>query len=107
MPGSSAVISSGGIAGLTLRAWAMVAANGTLLGGFNVASITKGITGNYTINFSQAMADTTVLHDIKFPFSTNTRGLSVLNASAGSVSYAVTESAAYADIPHYMALYGK
>lgn len=49
----------GALPGLTLKAWAQVATDGTLVRGFNVSSITKGSTGSYTVNFSTAMLTTT------------------------------------------------
>lgn len=107
MPLTASVGSGGGIAGLTLRAWALVAANGTLLSGFNVSSVTKGSTGNYTANLAQAMPDTTVIHEVKFPFSPQARVLNTITPAVGSIAYAMTENAVFADVPHYLAIYGK
>ncbi len=42
--------------GLQLKAWARITAAGALVKGLNVASITKGAAGVYTVNFSAAMA---------------------------------------------------
>lgn len=48
--------SAGGIPGLNLKAWAYVKADGTLIRGFNIATVVKGGTGNYTFTFSAAMS---------------------------------------------------
>ncbi len=37
------------------KAWAQVASNGTINGSFNVGSVTKNGTGDYTVNFTTAM----------------------------------------------------
>lgn len=53
--------STGQLAGLTLKAWAQFAANGTLIKSYNVTSITKGGAGVYQLNFTNALATTTYL----------------------------------------------
>lgn len=51
----------GALPGLSLKAWAHVASNGTLIRGFNVASSAKGGTGIYTVTFSAAMTANTFI----------------------------------------------
>lgn len=53
--------SAGGLPGLNLKAWAYIKADGTLLKGFNIASTSRGGVGNYTVNFTAAMAGTDYL----------------------------------------------
>lgn len=50
--------SAGGIPGLNLKAWAYIKADGTLVRGFNVASVARTAQGNYTVNFTAAMSST-------------------------------------------------
>lgn len=47
----------GGLLNMTLKAWAYVAADGTVIRSFNVASVTRE-TGFYNINFTTPMATT-------------------------------------------------
>lgn len=50
--------------GLTLKAWAVVNAAGTLIKGFNVTSSSM-VTGTCTVNFTTAMATTTYMGKIQ------------------------------------------
>ena len=52
---------NGALPGLQLKAWARFAANGTLISGNNVTSITKGATGIYQLNFTTNLATTTYI----------------------------------------------
>ena len=50
---------SGTEVGQLCRAWVnFVGASGTRNGSFNVSSVTRNTTGDYTVNFTNAMADT-------------------------------------------------
>lgn len=56
---SNSNIVGGALPGLTLKAWAQFKADGTLIRGFNIASVAKGGTGSYTITFTSATATNT------------------------------------------------
>lgn len=52
---------NGALPGLQLKAWARFAANGTLISGSNVTSITKGGTGIYQLNFTTNLLTNTYI----------------------------------------------
>lgn len=51
----------GALPGLTLKAWALVAANGTIIRQFNVAAVVKGAAGTYSPTFTAAMTQASYL----------------------------------------------
>lgn len=64
MPASQSNVFSGP-AGLTLKAWAHVKSDGTLVKGFNVSSTSRGAAGTYTVNFTTAMTTANFIADLK------------------------------------------
>lgn len=49
---------TGGVPGVSLKAWALVTSAGVLVKGFNVSNVAKASTGTYTVTFSVAMSST-------------------------------------------------
>lgn len=105
--------SLGAMPGLSLKAWAQVAANGTLLKAFNVTSITKGATGLYTLNITNALATATALPDFRsYPkdgthAAPNMPDVIFQNGAntTGVMTYTVYHNGVAADVQHYIGLY--
>jgi len=58
---------SGTVIGTLCRAWVSFAGStGTVSGSFNVSSVTRNGTGDYTVNFTNAMPDTTYAVGLAF-----------------------------------------
>lgn len=99
--------------GLVLKAWALVAANGTLIKGFNVTSITKGGTGLYTLNITNALATTTAQLDwVGYgkdgSHAPPTQPPSIMqnsNNTTSAMSYTTYHNGAAADLQHYVGVY--
>lgn len=51
--------------GLTLKAWALFLGNGTLIKGFNVASVSRSSAGVYVVTFTAATATATYAVGVK------------------------------------------
>lgn len=75
---------AGGLPGLTLKAWAQVKTDGTLVKGSGVASVTKGVTGAYTVTLSSALAQAFATCRVSC-VQTNNGGISG-TASAGALT---------------------
>lgn len=53
------VVTPGSIGGQTCRVWvSFVGSTGSVNAGFNVSSVTRNSTGNYTVNFTNSLPDT-------------------------------------------------
>ncbi len=63
-----------------LAAWASVNSSGTVLAGNNVASVTHGGTGSYTVNFTNALPDT------NYGYQLTLNAIGQPNAAAASVN---------------------
>jgi hypothetical protein len=90
--------------GLTLKAWASISANGTLLKGFNVTSITKGSVGIYTLNFTNPM--TTINYSLRCQVSGFTNVITVYETAktTGSIqlNYYIQAGALNTDLALYV-----
>lgn len=107
MPGSANATSGGVLPGLNVLAWALVSSAGALLKGFNVASITKGGTGFYTLNFTAALPSASVVLTGELTtFLTTPRAVHIVSATTAAVGYYTHVNGAQADTQHFVAVYG-
>jgi hypothetical protein len=94
--------------GLTLKAWAQVKGDGTLIKAYNVTSITKGGTGVYTPSFTVAMATTTYTVDAIAEGAGGEAGPITASAGAksvGSFPLYVNATGAAADRSFFLAVW--
>ncbi len=104
---------NGALPGLTLKAWAQIAANGTLIKSSGLTSVTKGTTGVYTLNFSSNMATTTYLLRV-MPYGKDGSQAapnsppSIMQNGAnavGSGAYTIYHNGSGADLQHFVEVY--
>jgi hypothetical protein len=109
MPGSTNG-NSGGIVGLTLRAWVLFdGATGTIRKQFNVASVTRASAGSYTVNLSAAMSDTNVVCEVRGSISSgvaNAVSSAAWSSSASTLSLFTFNGSAVDLANCYVAIYG-
>ena len=102
---------NGALPGLTLKAWARVTNAGVLVSGFNIASTSRAAAGQYTVNFTAAMATNTYITRVTAAFGdpgtwTAADVTQRVNAKAvGSVQLRLSASGAYADTDFFLEVY--
>lgn len=104
---------NGALPGLALKAWARIAANGTLIRGSNVTSVTKGATGIYTLNFTNNLSTTTALlqwagYGKDGSNAAPTEPPSMMQNGTNTVSamaYTSYHNGAATDLQHFVAVY--
>jgi hypothetical protein len=101
---------NGAMPGLTLKAWAQVKADGTLIRNFNVTSITKGSTGGYTVNFTVAMGTSTYIARVTgSPLVGDTQafplGVHVQTRSTAALQLGLGENGSGRDLDFFVEVY--
>ena len=102
---------NGALPGLTLKAWARVTSGGVLVSGFNIASASRSAAGQYTVNFTAAMATATYITRVTAAFGdpatwTAADVVQRVNTKAvGSVQLRISASGAYADADFFLEVY--
>ncbi|AVS74488.1 hypothetical protein [Paracidovorax cattleyae] len=92
---------------MTLKAWGYFRGDGTLVRGFNVTSVSRTGAGQYTINFTAAMATTAYVARILVQSSvTSVQGLIVPStASAAQLNFVRTSDGGQFDAAAYFEVY--
>lgn len=101
----SPTINAGTFNGLTLKAWAQVKTDGTLVKSSNVTSVTKGGTGAYQLNFTTAMATTTYMAKVQYMPRAFAAGDGLYFSGANTTAalgYITLAGGAPADTNHYV-----
>lgn len=91
--------------GLTLKAWAHVKSDGTLLKGFNVASVSRGGVGTFTVTYTTAMSTANAMVKIQAqPFGATRNAFgSRTNQLAASVNITIyNDTSAPSDFDFYV-----
>lgn len=92
--------------GMTLKAWAFVKSDGTLLRSYGVASASRGAVGQYTVTCSTAFAAAAAVGVANAsPTASGPITANVGYSSATAMAVRVQVSAADADAHFYIAIY--
>ena len=103
--------SSAALPGLTLKAWARVTSAGVLISGMNIASTSRAGAGQYTVNFTTAMATATYITRVTAAFGDPGAWAAAdvvqrINTKAvGSVQVRLSANGAYADADFFIEVY--